>query len=111
MKRTHKPLTLAICFLCVAGTVCATDDVARGEEQSATQQEPCCFENPRFTGTCQVTPGEGETCSRCVDTCPFPEEAVVIREGYYPRIDPAVCTGCGLCVEPCPGKAIYIVPA
>jgi hypothetical protein len=27
------------------------------------QQEPCCFENPRFTGTCQVTPGPEESCS------------------------------------------------
>lgn len=37
---------------------------AAGEESTATtaQQSPCCFENPRYSGTCQVTPGEGESC-------------------------------------------------
>jgi hypothetical protein len=34
------------------------------EEASATiaEQESCCFNNPGFTGTCQVVPGEDETC-------------------------------------------------
>jgi ferredoxin-type protein NapF len=55
--------------------------------------------------------GEGEACRACVDACPFPDEAISIREGYFPHVDPSVCTGCGLCVEPCPGKAVYVVPA
>lgn len=25
--------------------------------------DPCCFENPRYTGVCTVTPDEDETCS------------------------------------------------
>lgn len=25
--------------------------------------DPCCFTNPRYTGVCQVTPGEDESCS------------------------------------------------
>jgi hypothetical protein len=25
--------------------------------------DPCCFTNPRFSGTCKVVPGEGESCS------------------------------------------------
>ena len=29
---------------------------------AADIQETCCLTNPRFKGTCQVTPGEGETC-------------------------------------------------
>jgi len=35
-----------------------------GEETTATnvQQTPCCFENPRFSGTCEATPGEDESC-------------------------------------------------
>ena len=49
-------LTLAICltaFVAVAG-----------DEEVATsiQQAPCCFENPRYSGTCEVTPGEDESC-------------------------------------------------
>ncbi len=35
-----------------------------GEETPATtmQQAPCCFENPRYSGTCEATPGEDESC-------------------------------------------------
>jgi hypothetical protein len=34
------------------------------EETPATtmQQAPCCFENPRYSGTCEATPGENESC-------------------------------------------------
>ena len=44
---------------------CLTALVAvAGDETTATtiQNAPCCFENPRFSGTCEVTPGEGESC-------------------------------------------------
>ena len=27
----------------------------------------CCFTNPAFTGVCQVTPQEGETCKSILD--------------------------------------------
>ena len=48
------------CILCL-GTPAA---VAGAEDAStATQQSPCCFDNPRFSGTCEVTPGEDESCS------------------------------------------------
>ena len=60
MTKFHRPLTLLICVLCVAGMASAND---KTEEQTVLQQEPCCFENPRYSGTCQVTPGEDETCS------------------------------------------------
>lgn len=32
-------------------------------EASATAQQKCCFNNPRFTGTCEVIPTGDETCS------------------------------------------------
>jgi ferredoxin len=54
--------------------------------------------------------GEGQACSVCVEACPFPEEAIAIRPGFFPHVDREVCTGCGLCVEPCPGGAIHVVP-
>ena len=43
---------------------CLTAVVAiAGEETTTTiQNAPCCFENPRFSGTCEVTPGEDESC-------------------------------------------------
>jgi hypothetical protein len=33
---------------------------------TAQAQKPattCCFNNQRYTGTCEVTPGEGESCA------------------------------------------------
>ena len=29
---------------------------------AAAAKDPCCFENPRYSGTCQITPGEDESC-------------------------------------------------
>jgi hypothetical protein len=59
MKYSKTMIAILFCALCVAGfaTAAETDD-----EATATQQEPCCFENPRYSGTCQVTPGPEETC-------------------------------------------------
>ena len=45
--------------LCVSGLTIAAEPA---ETETATQQAPCCFENPRYSGTCQVTPGPEETC-------------------------------------------------
>jgi len=44
--------------------VCAAPFARAGEETTSTavQQSACCFENPRYSGTCEVTPGEDETC-------------------------------------------------
>jgi hypothetical protein len=44
---------------CLSGAAIAAEP---DEKETATQQEACCFENPRYTGTCQVTPGPEETC-------------------------------------------------
>ena len=59
--KNAKPMTAVLfCALCVTGflTAAETDETA-----TATQQEPCCFENPRFSGVCKVTPGPDETCA------------------------------------------------
>jgi hypothetical protein len=55
-KMTTGILTAALCLCALA--------VYAGEESPATsiQQTPCCFENPRYSGTCEVTPGEDESC-------------------------------------------------
>jgi hypothetical protein len=29
----------------------------------AAEKPACCFSNPAYSGTCQVKPGEGETCA------------------------------------------------
>ncbi len=49
-------LTLVMCLTALVAVA--------GDEEVATsiQQTPCCFENPRFSGACEVTPGEDESC-------------------------------------------------
>ena len=59
MKSARIMITVLFCALCVSGIVTAAD---ADETATVTQQEPCCFENPRFSGTCQVTPGPEESC-------------------------------------------------
>ena len=59
MKNARTMTAVLLCALCVSGilTAAETDETA-----TATQQEPCCFENPRYSGTCEVTPAPEETC-------------------------------------------------
>lgn len=49
-------------------------------------------------------------CSVCRERCPVPE-AIVVQQGR-PTIDPASCTGCGLCQHHCPAplNAVLITP-
>lgn len=59
MKSTHSTaviFTMALCLTC--GTAFAADEPAT----QTTLDGSCCFENPRFSGTCQVTPGQDESC-------------------------------------------------
>jgi hypothetical protein len=53
-------LAALLCFgsLVVAGA--ADNDTAA---VGALEENRCCFENPRFSGTCEVAPGPEETCS------------------------------------------------
>ena len=60
MKSPRIMVTVLFCALCVSGIVTAAET---DETATVTQQEPCCFENPRFSGTCKVTPGPEESCS------------------------------------------------
>ena len=59
MKSPGRIIAAIACILCLG----ALATVAGAEDAStAIGQAPCCFENPRFTGTCEVTPGEDESC-------------------------------------------------
>jgi hypothetical protein len=59
MKYQRAVIAALFAALCLSGAAVAAET---SEKETATQQEPCCFKNPRFTGTCQVTPGPEETC-------------------------------------------------
>ncbi len=60
MKSPSRIIAAIACILCLGAltAVAGTEDAS-----TAIGQAPCCFENPRFSGTCQVTPGEDESCS------------------------------------------------
>jgi Pyruvate/2-oxoacid:ferredoxin oxidoreductase delta subunit len=50
-------------------------------------------------------------CTVCFERCPVPH-AIQLTAGI-PQIDPAICTGCGIChsVCPAPRNAILLLPA
>lgn len=53
---------------------------------------------------------QGSFCSVCAERCPVPE-AIVVEVGR-PRIQPQLCTGCGICHHVCPSpwNAILVMP-
>ncbi len=59
MRSTRITIAVLVCAVCVSGIVAAAET---DETAAATQQGPCCFENPRYSGTCQVSPGPEESC-------------------------------------------------
>lgn len=59
MKPSRRIVAVAISILWLSGVSVAADT---DESRSVNGQQPCCFENPRFTGTCRVVPGPEESC-------------------------------------------------
>lgn len=59
MTAFRKVATILIAVFFLAAPVAFADE---GMETSSIQTTPCCFENPRYSGTCEVTPGEDESC-------------------------------------------------
>ncbi len=47
-------------------------------------------------------------CNPCASACP--NNAIKLEEGLtsLPKLDPELCTGCGICISACPGLAIYV---
>lgn len=54
----------------------------------------------------------GGTCERCIDACPYPDDAILADEEGRVYIDARQCIGCGLCRAACPThpKSITILP-
>jgi len=59
MKPILRPSIFLVCILCLA---CTASYAADEEQALLTLDGPCCFENPRFSGKCQVQAGPEETC-------------------------------------------------
>ena len=49
------------------------------------------------------------SCRRCVDACPYPDEAILLDEQGRVYVDPRECIGCGLCVAACPTRPKSVV--
>jgi indolepyruvate ferredoxin oxidoreductase alpha subunit len=45
-------------------------------------------------------------CKRCITQLGCPALSLAPEDGRKPRIDPVLCTGCGICGELCPAGAI-----
>lgn len=59
MKSGKTIVAVLFCALSVSGFATAAEN---DEPVTLAQQGPCCFENPRYSGTCQVSPGPEESC-------------------------------------------------
>lgn len=55
----------------------------------------------------------GERCVVCVDACPSEFAAVTLRavrpRVFRPFVDPALCTGCGICEHRCPLEGLAAI--
>lgn len=52
----------------------------------------------------EIDEGLCARCLTCLRACPH--GAVVLRDGFQPRIAAQACFGCGICVSSCPARAI-----
>ncbi|MFB5084229.1 4Fe-4S dicluster domain-containing protein [Symbiobacterium thermophilum] len=54
----------------------------------------------------------GDICRSCFNACPLRGRAIVLEGALRPVVDPALCTGCGLCEEHClvEPAAIHVEP-
>lgn len=54
--------------------------------------------------------GSSGLCATCVERCPVP--GALVAAGGPPRVDAALCDGCGACEEACPAprKAVVMLP-
>lgn len=83
---------------------------------AACQTGALRFDVPAKMGTAMISPltclaYQNTTCSACVEQCPV--EGAMRMENGRPVVDPAACTGCGVCqyVCPAPQNAVLILPA
>jgi len=53
-------------------------------------------------------PVQKATCTACVDECPVPDAVELLKGPIQIPSFAAHCTGCGICVDACPDKAIHI---
>lgn len=80
------------------------------EAPSAKKEDPSTLPDlPRGVRRAFIECYEEIPCNPCETACP--KKAITVGEpiSNLPRLDPALCTGCGACMAVCPGQAIFIV--
>jgi MinD superfamily P-loop ATPase len=67
---------------------------------------------PRFARVLgfECIAGTAGLCATCIERCPVP--GALVTSGGPPRVEAALCDGCGACEEACPAprKAIILLP-
>ncbi|PKK93852.1 MAG: 4Fe-4S ferredoxin [Tenericutes bacterium HGW-Tenericutes-6] len=66
--------------------------------------EPSILLKPKAVLECY----EDIPCNPCATSCPFQAIDIGANINKQPKLNPDLCTGCGLCVPSCPGLAIVI---
>jgi hypothetical protein len=61
MTRCATTRIIAILFITTAAVVASAAECV--DSTDAIGGDTCCFTNPRYTGTCEVTTGPDETCA------------------------------------------------
>jgi hypothetical protein len=59
MMHSRKMTGILAALFCLTALAAVAGD---GAPSTAVQQSKCCFENPRYSGTCEATPGPEESC-------------------------------------------------
>lgn len=64
MKRSHRFVLGAVSGLAVVVLLVGSfPRTGTASEESQKPELKCCYTHPQYTGICQVTPSDGETCS------------------------------------------------
>ncbi|MGH7143254.1 MAG: 4Fe-4S dicluster domain-containing protein [Planctomycetota bacterium] len=59
--------------------------------------------------TCSVP--RGKPCDECIKICPVGAQAIQVDARGWPQVVADGCTGCGMCVAPCPTGAVRMEKA
>ncbi len=86
--RQYCDMSLECVKVCPSGALSLLTDKRQVKIGRAVLNEQTCWAH---TGT---------LCDVCYQRCPFPDEAIVMKDGK-PYIEVDACTGCGLCAYVC----------
>lgn len=96
---THKGCRLCADWPCVSACEPAALRLPETEEGQVSEPLPLPRLARASIDTGQCLPYMGPECGACEGSCPV--EGALAWDGYRPRIEVSLCTGCGLCRQAC----------